>query len=77
MSLSTWLLSPLDGIARSVEREHDMVLVAEATNGNDAVIAFRQHKPDVCLIDLQMPELNGIETIRKIREIAPVRGASS
>jgi DNA-binding NarL/FixJ family response regulator len=61
----------LDGIARSIEREHDMVLVAEAVNGNEAVNAFRQHKPDVCLIDLQMPELNGTEAIRKICELDP------
>jgi DNA-binding NarL/FixJ family response regulator len=51
----------LDGIARSIEREHDMELVAEATNGNEAVVAFRKHTPDVSLIDLQMPDLNGIE----------------
>lgn len=61
----------LDGVARCIEREPGIVLVAEAMNGRDAVAAFRQHRPDVALIDLQMPELNGIETIKQIRDICP------
>ena len=61
----------LDGVARLLEREPDMVLVAEANNGNEAVRAFQQHQPDVTLMDLQMPELNGVEAIHKIREISP------
>jgi DNA-binding NarL/FixJ family response regulator len=56
----------LDGIARVIERERDMCLVAEATNGIDGLAAYKQHKPDVALIDLQMPGMNGIETIREI-----------
>ena len=42
---------------------------AEATNGHDAVAANRQHKPDVALIDLQMPGLNGIDVVEQIRAI--------
>src|ERR1700742_2948110 len=61
----------LDGIARALERETDMLLVAEATNGHDAVAAYRQHKPDVALIDLQMPGLNGIDVVEQIRAINP------
>jgi DNA-binding NarL/FixJ family response regulator len=61
----------LDGIGRALERESDMVLVAEATNGHDAVAAYRQHKPDVALIDLQMPGLNGIDVVEQIRAINP------
>lgn len=61
----------LDGIARLLEREPDMVLVAEANNGNEAVRAFQQHQPDVTLMDLQMPELNGVDAIHKIREFSP------
>jgi DNA-binding NarL/FixJ family response regulator len=61
----------LDGVARLLERENDMVLVAEANNGIEAVRAYRQHQPDVTLMDLQMPELNGVDAIHKIREVYP------
>jgi DNA-binding NarL/FixJ family response regulator len=61
----------LDGVARSLEREPDLLLVAEATNGLEAIEAFRLHKPDVALVDLQMPELNGIEVIRQILKMNP------
>lgn len=56
----------LDGVARSLEREKGIALVGEATNGPEAVEAFRRHKPDVMLVDLQMPGLNGIEVIRHV-----------
>ena len=61
----------LDGIARAIEREPDMVLVAEVMNGNDAVAAFEKLQPDVALIDLQMPGMNGVETIQRIVERSP------
>lgn len=61
----------LDGVARLLERESDMVLVAEANNGVEAVNAFSQYKPDVTLMDLQMPELNGVDAIHKIRGLYP------
>ena len=61
----------LDGVARLLEREADMVLVAEASDGLEAVRAFQDHKPDVVLMDLQMPRLNGIDAISRIREISP------
>jgi DNA-binding NarL/FixJ family response regulator len=61
----------LDGIARLIERESDMELVAEAANGAEAVAAFQKHQPDVTLMDLQMPELNGVDAIQKIRELYP------
>lgn len=61
----------LDGIARAIEREPDMVLVVEVTNGDDAVAAFEKHQPDVALIDLQMPRMNGIEAIQRIVERSP------
>ncbi|HEY4358371.1 MAG TPA: response regulator transcription factor [Acidobacteriaceae bacterium] len=61
----------LDGVARLLERETDMTLVAEACNGVEAVAAFQQHQPDVTLMDLQMPEMNGVDAIHKIREISP------
>jgi DNA-binding NarL/FixJ family response regulator len=54
------------GIASLVNGEPDMKLIAEASNGEDAVEKFRLHRPDVTLMDLQMPGLNGIEAIIRI-----------
>jgi DNA-binding NarL/FixJ family response regulator len=56
-----------EGIAAVIERQEDMVLVGEATNGQEAVEGFRLHRPDVTLMDLQMPEMNGIDAIIAIR----------
>ncbi len=56
-----------EGIAALVSAEGDMKLVAEATNGQEAIEEFRLHRPDVTLMDLQMPALNGIEAIIGIR----------
>src|SRR5260370_13844291 len=60
-----------DGIAALVNAECDMKLVAEATNGRDAIEQFRLHRPDVTLMDLQMPAMNGIEAIIGIRTEFP------
>src|ERR1700751_122659 len=54
------------GIAALVNTEPDMKLVAEASNGEEAVESFRQHRPDVTLMDLQLPGLNGIEAMNRI-----------
>jgi DNA-binding NarL/FixJ family response regulator len=60
-----------EGIAAVLSAEKDMVLVAEAADGREAIEQFRAHRPDVTLMDLQMPTLNGIDAIVAIREIAP------
>ena len=60
-----------EGIAAVLAGEDDMVLVAEASNGREAVEQFRAHRPDVTLMDVQMPEVNGIDAILKIREEFP------
>jgi DNA-binding NarL/FixJ family response regulator len=60
-----------EGIAALVNAESDMKLVAEASNGQDAIEKFRMHRPDVTLMDLQMPALNGIEAIIGIRSEFP------
>jgi DNA-binding NarL/FixJ family response regulator len=56
-----------EGIAALVNAESDMQLVAEACDGQGAIEQFRLHRPDVTLMDLQMPALNGIEAIIGIR----------
>jgi DNA-binding NarL/FixJ family response regulator len=59
------------GIAALVNAEPDMKLVAEASNGQEAIEQFRLHHPDVTLMDLQMPDLNGIEAIDCIHREFP------
>ena len=60
-----------EGIAALVSTQSDMKLVAEAANGHEAVEQFRKHNPDVTLMDLQMPEMNGIDAITAIRAEFP------
>jgi DNA-binding NarL/FixJ family response regulator len=60
-----------EGIAALVNVEPDMKLVAEASNGREAIEKFRLHRPDVTLMDIQMPGLNGIEAINAIRSEFP------
>jgi DNA-binding NarL/FixJ family response regulator len=59
------------GIAALVNGESDMKLVAEALDGREAIDTFRLHRPDVTLMDLQMPVLNGVEAIIGIRSEFP------
>jgi DNA-binding NarL/FixJ family response regulator len=59
------------GIASILANESDMLLVAEAGNGRDAIAMFQQHRPDVTLMDLRMPETDGITAVKLIREEFP------
>ena len=55
------------GIAALIAAQSDMTLVAEASNGREAIQQFRAHQPDVTLMDLQMPEMNGLDAMMSIR----------
>ena len=56
-----------DGIAASINAQADMVMVAEAASGRDALPLFREHRPDVTLMDLRLPDMSGIEATIAIR----------
>jgi len=60
-----------EGIAAAIARQPDMVLVGEAVNGREALETFRKTRPDITLMDLQMPEMNGVEAIAAIRADFP------
>ncbi|HZY62387.1 MAG TPA: response regulator transcription factor [Edaphobacter sp.] len=60
-----------EGIAAVLKSEQDIELVAEAVNGREAIELFRRHRPDVTLMDLQMPDMNGIDAIIAIRSEFP------
>ena len=60
-----------EGIATLIDNSDDMVLAAEAENGHDALGQFREHKPDVTLMDLRLPDMSGIEAMIAIRTEFP------
>jgi two-component system, NarL family, response regulator len=60
-----------EGVAALLAGQSDMKLVAEASNGREAIDQFRRHRPDVTLMDMQMPEMNGVDAMIAIREEFP------
>ena len=56
------------GFVALINTVSDMVVVAEGTNGKQAIELYRQHRPDVTLMDLRMPQLSGVEAITAIRK---------
>jgi len=60
-----------EGIAAMIKSQPDMMLVAEASNGREALRLFREHTPDVTLMDLRLPDTNGIDTMIAIRTEFP------
>ena len=60
-----------DGLAGVIEEQDDMVVVAQAGTGPEALALYGEHRPDVTLMDLRMPGMNGVETILAIRQQFP------
>lgn len=60
-----------EGIAALIGNQTDMELVAEASNGREALELFRKHRPDITLMDVQMPEMGGIDAMSSIRDEFP------
>lgn len=60
-----------EGIAVLIEDQPDMVLVAQAATGREAIQQFRQHQPDVTLMDLRLPDISGIDALMAIRADYP------
>jgi DNA-binding NarL/FixJ family response regulator len=58
-----------EGLVSLVKRKSDMVVVGEGSNGREAVELWKEHRPDVTLLDLRMPELDGVGAIMEIREL--------
>jgi two-component system NarL family response regulator len=59
------------GVVKIITHEPDLEVVAEAANGVEAVEAYAKYRPDVTLLDLRMPVLEGVEAVRQIRELDP------
>jgi DNA-binding NarL/FixJ family response regulator len=60
------------GLTEEINQHDDMRVVCEATNGREAVALYKQHRPDLAILDLHMPELDGIAAIAQIRDFSPV-----
>jgi DNA-binding NarL/FixJ family response regulator len=58
-----------EGLVSLIRRKSDMAVVAEASNGREAVDLWKKHRPHVTLLDLRMPELDGVGAIKEIREL--------
>jgi DNA-binding NarL/FixJ family response regulator len=60
-----------EGIAAIIRNEPDMLLVAEASNGREAIQGFAEHRPDITLMDLRLPDISGIDAMVAIRSDFP------
>jgi len=60
-----------EGITAIINSQPDMALVAEASNGSEAIQRFREYKPDVTLMDLRLPDMSGVDSLIAIRTDSP------
>jgi DNA-binding NarL/FixJ family response regulator len=60
-----------EGIAAIINNQPDMQIVAQAATGSEAIQLFREHQPDITLMDLRLPDMSGIETLIAIRKVFP------
>jgi DNA-binding NarL/FixJ family response regulator len=60
-----------EGIAAIINNQQDMQMIAQAANGKDAIQEFKKHQPDVTLMDLRLPDMNGIDAMIAIRAEFP------
>jgi DNA-binding NarL/FixJ family response regulator len=60
-----------EGIATVVDGQPDMQVVAQASNGHEAVECFDSHRPDITLMDLRLPDTNGIDAVIALRTLFP------
>jgi DNA-binding NarL/FixJ family response regulator len=60
-----------EGLAAMIGSQEDMVLVAEAGTGKDAIALFEKHLPDITLLDLKLPDMNGIDVLHAVRQSHP------
>jgi YesN/AraC family two-component response regulator len=62
-------INPLmhEGLATVIKNQPDMLLVAEASNGREAIQRFREHAPDVTLMDLRLPDMSGVDAMIAIQ----------
>ena len=60
-----------EGIASIIQHQSDMVLVSQASGGKEAIQQYREHQPDVTLMDLRMPDMSGIDALLAIRTEFP------
>jgi len=58
-----------EGLRMIIDSEPDMTVIDSAANGHEAVARYRQHTPDITLMDLQLPEMGGVDAIRAIRQL--------
>jgi DNA-binding NarL/FixJ family response regulator len=59
----------IDGLSAIIEIQPDMELAATASSGGNALKAFREHKPDVTIVDLRLPDMSGFELIKALRKL--------
>ena len=59
------------GLQMTIDAEKDMRVIAEASNGTQVLALIKKHNPDVVLMDLQMPEMNGVDALKQIRPAYP------